>query len=246
MKIVPILRGLCFLFLWEISTSLHAQNLVFFGTLPAFSSTFRFSEQWEVGFFCSTTIDAIPMKVNEVLYPAKDLQLYIQPSVLYRINPDWSIAASYTYQRNNPITDDYSNEHRFWEQVAFAHSVETLRFGHRLRIEERFIENRQTELYPFSLRLRYQLSATAPFASNSAWYWTAFNEWYASVVGARNADYSENWTFAGVGCNVTPTTRLEAGYLLQFFVRDAAKDIRMLNLLQVVLATNISFVPPQR
>ncbi len=227
------------LFLLGNIATLEAQNLVFFGTIPTFSHTFGLSEQWDFNFFASTTIDAIPMRFNEVNYPAKDLQLYIQPSVIYRLNPAWSFAASYTYQRNNPITDDYSNEHRLWEQATFTHFLETVRFSHRLRVEERFMENRQTEEYPFALRLRYQFSVSAPFHEQSPWYWTAYNEWYASVVGARNADYSENWTYAGVGYNLNQTTRLEAGYLLQFFVRDAAKDIRMLNLLQVMIATNI-------
>lgn len=218
---------------------LKAQNLVFFGTIPVFSHTFGLSEQWDCNIFASTTIDAVPMRINEVNYPAKDLQLYLQPSIIFTLNPAWSFTASYTYQRNNPITEDYTNEHRLWEQVSLTHFLEKLRFSHRLRVEERFIENRITEDYPFALRLRYQFSLTASFAEHSPWYWTAYNEWYASVIGVRNADYSENWTYVGVGYKFSPITRLEAGYLLQFLVRDVAKDIRVLNLLQVIVATNI-------
>ena len=225
---------------------LFAQDLTFYGFLPAFSQTGRINQQMDYSFFASTTIDAFATTVNNVNYPAKDLQLYIQPSIIYKFSPNVNTSFSYTYQRNNPLTDDYSNEHRIWEQIIFGHNVQKLRFTHRIRFEQRFIENVKTGEYPLATRLRYQFGTNFPLQGKTLdkgeFYFNTYNEFYFSLTGIKNATYSENWSYAGIGYNFGVMGRLEIGYLLQFAVRNTAQDVRIFNLLQTTWITNFNFL----
>ena len=230
-----------------ISVGFHvqAQNLSFYGFLPAISQTGRISKKVDYNFFASTTIDAFKSIQSNVEYPAKDFQLYIQPSIIYKFSPDFNVAASYTYQRNNPLTGDYSNEHRLWQQCIFSRSFKKTRMTNRFRLEERFIQNRKTSDYPLSTRFRYQMGFNFPLQGKTLdvkeFYFNAYNEFYFSLTGAKNATYSENWTYSGVGYRVSNSTKVEMGYLLQIAARDKQQDLRFLNLMQVSLITNFNF-----
>jgi hypothetical protein len=239
------MRALLSILLLCVSLQLAAQNLTYYGILPAISQTGRISKKVDYNFFISSTIDAIPETINGVYYPTKDLQLYIQSSGIYKFSPNFNVAGSYTYQRNNPLTADYGNEHRFWEQFIFAHSFYKVKVTNRVRYEQRFIENRTTGEYPMSTRLRYQLGTNFPLQGKTLdvgeFYFNAYNEFYFSLSGAKNATYSENWTYAGVGYHTGKGGKIEMGYLMQKAVRNPAKDIRTLNLIQISWITNFNF-----
>ena len=228
-----------------IGMCVQAQNVTFYGLLPAISQTGRISDKIDYNFFASTTIDAFKSIQNNVEYPTKDLQLYIQPSIIYKFSPDFNVAASYTYQRNNPLTGDYSNEHRLWQQCIFSKNFNKTRMTNRFRFEERFIQNRTTNEYPFSTRLRYQagfnLALQGKTLDVKEFYFNTYNEFYFSLTGEKNATYSENWTYAGVGYRVSEVSRFEMGYLLQIAARDKQKDLRILNLIQISWITNFNF-----
>lgn len=221
------------------------QDLSFGGFLPAWNQTGKINKKFNYNFFISTTIDAFKTNYNNIEYPAKDLQLYIQPSIIYTLNKDWNFAVSYTYQRNNPITQDFSNEHRLWQQAIFAHSISTGRMTHRVRMEERFIENKITNSYPLSTRARYQIGFNIPFQGKTLdpkeFYFNTYNEFYFSLTGIKNATYSENWTYLGTGYNLGKMGKLELGYLLQTAVRNPQKDLRFLHLAQIMWITNFNF-----
>lgn len=233
------------IFLSTLLSEIKAQNLTFYGVLPAISQTGRIAERIDYNFFASTTIDMFSQTVNNQAFPARDLQLYIQPSIIYKFSPNLNTSFSYTYQRNNPLSDDYANEHRLWQQVIFGHNAQKLRFTHRIRFEERFIENRVTNEYPLATRLRYQFATSLPLQGKTLdkneFYLNTYNEFYFSLTGIKNATYSENWSYLGLGYNFGKMGRLEIGYLLQFAVRNMQKDVRMFNLLQTTWITNFNF-----
>jgi len=237
-----ILTALLFIFIF---IQVQAQNLSFYGLLPAISQTGRISKKIDYNFFASTTIDAFKSLQHDVNYPAKDFQLYIQPSVIYKFSPNVNIAVSYTYQRNNPLTDDYSNEHRLWQQCIVGHTFSKVRMTNRFRFEERFIQNRTTGDYPLSTRLRYQMGFNMPLQGKTLdekeFYLNTYNEFYFSLTGTKNATYSENWTYAGIGYSYSKSSRIELGYLLQISARNKQQDLRILNLAQITWITNFNF-----
>lgn len=228
-----------------VSGIAFSQNLTFYGLLPAFNQTGRINEKVNYNLFVSTTIDAFDRKINGVEYNANDMQFYFQPSFIYVISPKSNLAGSYTYQRNNPFNGNFVNEHRLWQQAIFSFPVSGGIITNRFRLEERFIENKITHEYPFSTRARYQVGFNMPLQGRTLdaheFYFNTYNEFYFSLTGAKNATYSENWSYAACGYNFGKTGRFELGYLLQLFVRNKQKDLRILNLAQITWITNFNF-----
>ena len=235
-------KVLVFVVIYLFGGNYYAQDLSFKGTLFALNQTGPLTKKWNYNVFVSTTLDAFSQTVNSVNYPASDLQLYVQPSLIYVHTSNLNFSGSYTYQRNNPLRSNFSNEHRLWQQVIFSIPFTIGKLTNRLRYEERFIQNRITGLYPFSSRLRYQLGYNRPLQGKSIdlneFYLNMYNECYFSLVGAKNSTYSENWTYAGIGYDLGKMGRLELGYLYQVYVRNPAKDLRFLNLIQLMWVTN--------
>ena len=234
----------CWLMVLNFS-AVHAQNLSFYGFLPALNQTGRISKKLNYNFFASTTYDAFDTHINNVYYPAADLQLYIQPSIIYLYSPNLNFSASYTYQRNNPFRGIFTNEHRLWQQCIFSVPVSKARWTNRLRFEERFIEIKASHKYPLSTRARYQIGLNFPLQGRTLdkheFYLNTYNEFYASLSGSKNATYSENWSYLGIGNDLGKYGRLELGYMLQTFVRNAQHNYRFLNLVQVMWSTNFNF-----
>ena len=77
-------------------------------------------------------------------------------------------------------------------------------------------------------------------------YFNTYNEFYFSLTGAKNATYSENWTYSGCGYDLGKMGRLELGYLFQFAVRNKAQDLRFLNLAQIMWITNFNFLKKKK
>jgi len=242
------MKSFCFLVLfWGCCSALFAQNLDFYGGLIAFNQTGKISRVFDYNFFASTTIDAFDHRIQNRNYPARDLQLYIQPSLVYKFNNTFNFAVSYTYQRNNPLNDDYSNEHRLWEQMLVTFNLGKVRWTNRFRFEQRFIENRITQRYPLSLRFRYQIGFNLPLQGKQLdpkeFYFAAYNEFYFSLTTPRNAFYSENWTYAGAGYHLGKWGKIEVGPLLQIAVLNLKHDWRILNLIQAMWVTNFNPKP---
>ncbi len=226
-------------------TIAFSQNLTFYGILPVINQTGRISQKFNYNFFASTTIDVFKSLQNNTNYPAKDLQLYIQPSIIYIASPNLNFGASYTYQRNNPITPDYTNEHRIWQQLIYSLPLANGRLTNRVRFEERFIQTNNTAPHSLATRARYQIGFNMPLQGKTLdekeFYLNTYNEFYFSLSGTKNTTFSENWSYLGVGYNMGKMGRLELGYLSQMYVRNTAKDLRFLELTQLMWVTNFNF-----
>jgi hypothetical protein len=228
-----------------LTSNVLGQNLTFYGLLPVFNQTGRISDKFNYNFFLSSTFDAFKQTTNGISYPATDLQLYIQPSVIYVYSPNLNFSGSYTYQRNNPINENSTNEHRLWQQTIFSFNLDKGKITNRFRFEERFIQNKSLNTYPLSTRLRYQIGLNRPLQGKTLdqneFYLNAYNEFYFSLTGNKNATYSENWSYLGVGYDIGKLGRLELGYMFQVLVRNKVSDLRLLNLAQIAWITNFNF-----
>jgi len=231
-------------------TFVFSQNLTFYGVLPVINQTGRISQKFNYNLFVSTTIDAFKSLQKNTNYPAKDLQLYLQPSIIYLASPSLNFAASYTYQRNNPITPDFTNEHRLWQQMIYSFPVGTGRLTNRFRLEERFIQSKNTAPHTLATRARYQLGLNMPLQGKTLdekeFYLNTYNEFYFSLTGTKNATFSENWSYLGIGYNLGKMGRIELGYLSQVYVRNLAKDLRFLEMTQIMWSTNFNFTKKKR
>ena len=229
--------------LFLLSQSAAAQDLTFYGVLPAFSQTGDINSQIKYNLFVSTTLNAFERQVNGTRYPASNLKLYVQPSIIFIYSPNLNFAGSYTYQRSHPFNDLYVNEHRLWQQVIFSVPLFEGRMTNRFRFEERFIQNRTTGKYPLFTRFRYQVGFNKPLQGRKIdpkeIYFNTYNEFYFSLTGEKNAVYSENWTYAGFGYGIGPRSKIEIGYVLQLSVRNKNQDRQYLHLAQILWATSL-------
>src|SRR6185312_17496701 len=130
-----------------ISTAAFSQNLTFYGFLPSYSQTGIINRRFDYNFFASLTNSQFNRTIGEVYYPARILQPYIQPSLIYKYSPNLNFAVSltYNYQKNNPDAP-YVKEWRPWQQVVFSHNLFIRgRLSHRVRFEQRFQHNTLTD-----------------------------------------------------------------------------------------------------
>jgi hypothetical protein len=236
-----------------------AQNLNFYGFLPSYSQTGLISKKFDYNFFVSTTYSAFDMTFAGLDYPPKFLQVYVQPSIIYKHSPDLNFSASFTYnyQRNNPRSL-YSSEYRPWQQVVYSHNFFKFkgRLSHRVRFEQRLNKNKG-DIRRMTTRLRYQIGYMVPLQGKTLdaheFYLNMYNEFYFSLSTPpaprlRSAFYSENWTYFGIGYNTGKMGRIEIGPLYQGAYRSPktghTHNRRNLSTLQVLWVTN--FNPPKK
>jgi hypothetical protein len=236
------------------------QNLNFYGFLPSYSQTGLISKKFDYNFFASTTYSVFDRTFAGVEYPAKFLQIYVQPSIIYKHSPNlnFSVSFTYNYQRNNPLAL-YFNEYRPWQQVIYSHNLFKIkgRMAHRIRFEQRLIKTKVDSIRRFTTRLRYQIGYMLPLQGKTLdaheFYLNMYNEFYFSLSNPpaprlRSAFYSENWTYLGIGYNTGKMGRIEVGPLYQGAYRSPSMghqhNRRNLSMLQVLWVTN--FNPPKK
>lgn len=241
---------LLYLFFLLCSTSL-AQRLPFFGVFPQYSQTGPITKRLNYNLFVSSTIDAFPQTVEKQVFPATNLQVYLQPSLHYKLSPNVQVSVGYAYVKHN-LFGLYVNENRLWAQVTGGHSLGGQnRLTHRLRYEERYPLRVSTQQWSYATLLRYHVSVNVPLydtkKQKTGFFLSASNEAFLCLTGAKNgpisaknAFYGEDWVSAGAGYNAGKWGKFEAGYMFQDLIRDPAKNHRHLHLLQVSWSTNFS------
>lgn len=222
---------------WDV----RADNYDLYGGLLLLSQTGRIADRFDYNLFASSTYNFSPTTFQGKSVPSRDTQLYLQPSVIFKQSANLNFALGYAFQKNNPLSEDFSDENRIWQQSVVSNQLGVGRMTHRFRFEERFIHDRKTGGDPLSTRARYQLGYSMPLQGREIdageFYLNSFNEIYLSLSGQRNATYSENWTYAGVGYLIAGVGKLELGPLYQTAVINNSGDRRNFLVLQLGLST---------
>jgi hypothetical protein len=192
-----------------------------FGVLPAVSQTGRITDVFDYNLFMSTTVNATDRTIDGRRFPARDIQSYFQPSLIYKYSPQLNFAVAYVYQRTNPFNNDSTNENRVFQQAIFSVPLSTGNLYQRVRFEERLITKTRTHETPLSTRLRYMVGYNLPLQGErldpGEFYLNTYNELYFSTSGQRNAIYSEDWLYGGIGYSTEDAGNIEIGPMLQTF-----------------------------
>lgn len=233
---LTFIKALVVVLLTIFSSALFAETQVLYGFRPQVSLTKVVSDRWDMNVFTSTHPILISNTSGAARFPA-DIQYYFQASPIYKYSPSLNfVFLGYIYQRANPFSDEFVNESRLFQQVIYGTDSLFGRLTHRVRFEERFIHNNATGQTPFSTRLRYQVALLIPLQGSELddgeFYFNIYNEFYFSLTGARNALYSENWSYAGIGYQSKQYGRVEVGPLVQRSIINQQHDVRYINLLQ--------------
>lgn len=125
-----------------------------------------------------------------------------------------------------------NNEHRLWQQVGFKHHTGRVRFNHRLRVEQRYLQvhvNQNGEVINkgydlFLNRIRYRFQVQVPINNNEMTAKTFFaavaNEGFLSW--GKNVTYhrpDQNRIYAGIGYQFTKRTTLQGGFNYQLLIK---------------------------
>ena len=227
-----------FIIFFIFSHSIFAESQQFYGVRPQINIIKSFSNRWDLNIFTSTESILIAKTYGKTQSPDDDIQKYsFQVNPIYKYSPNLNfVFLGYIYQRTSPFSDDFENENRLFQQIVYGRDTIFGRFTHRVRFEERFIHNRILDETPLSTRLRYQIALLIPLQGkeldNGEFYFNIYNEFYFSLTGARDALYSENWSYAGIGYQTRQYGRIEIGPLIQREVINQQHEIRYTDLLQ--------------
>jgi hypothetical protein len=159
----------------------------------------------------------------------------VRPGIGWRVSPRLDLWAGYahvTLRRPGPDGE----EHRAWQQATYPIAdIAGGRLTGRTRLEQRFREGGDDT----GLRLRQFVRWSRPIAASDVSV-VVSNE---TFIGINDTDwgqadgYDQNRAFVGLGWQVAPKLRLEAGYMNQHIDVSSGPDRRNDNLLVSAFAT---------
>jgi len=136
----------------------------------------------------------------------------LRPGLGLKLNDHLQVWGGYSYvPRFQPRRFD---EHQLWQQAIILHRMGRVNGFHRIRLEERFLENTAT-LY----RLRILDRGTLPLGKTKRWSLIGFNEVWFNLNNqptAAPSGFQLNRTFIGLGRTLGRSMRLEGGYMVEF------------------------------
>ena len=183
-------------------------------------------------------------------------QLLVRPGISYALGHHVKLSTGYTLMvsrddANDPLTPR-EPEHRAWLSAQLAHDLGPVSFAHRYRYEHRWLPGVRVddagapigETHVSAERLRYSLKATVPLSTlgSHSLYFSASDEVFASFGGyAGELAFDQNRAAMTVGVRMSPTLRLEAGYMLQSSADDDGHFTERNHTLQIGAASTASF-----
>lgn len=144
-----------------------------------------------------------------------------------------------------------NNEHRIFQQLQYTHKIGILNVGHRMRLEQRFIEVHSTnngevvyEGYTLYLnRLRYRLQVQIPINSKEivpgTFYAHLYDELFLDFgANAIYNDPDQNRVFIGAGYKINSAAAIQAGYLDQLLIKLSGTKQEINQGFQIILSYN--------
>lgn len=195
-------------------------NLLFIAvTLPCFAQNLQ---GWLI-YFGNTKIKESKFSIHQEIQ-LRDYkivgdhhQTLVRVGAQYQLKPYLVTTLGYGFiytesfgEPNNPFV-----EHRIYQEALFNHSMGKAKIRHRLRLEERFIQNQE-----FRGRFRYCLFADIPltdkgFAKHGA-YIAVYDELFLNIADDANITvFDRNRAYAGIGYKFRDNLGVQLGYMFQ-------------------------------
>ena len=160
-------------------------------------------------------------------------QLLLRTGIGYNLgegNNNLLLGYGYIHSENYVGGDDEKvnvNEHRVFQQFISRQSFSRVKFGHRYRFEQRWIEDAD-----FRLRFRYFLSLNIainnPDMLDNTWYGSVYNEIF---LNDKDVIFDRNRMYFGIGYKLNRTAKFELGYMNQFLNNGNRDQINLISLI---------------
>jgi hypothetical protein len=145
-------------------------------------------------------------------------------------------------EHHEPSSPTALREDRLWQAVTWTSHAGHWTFGHRARLEERWLA-----LVPsVVLRGRYQLRTARPLGPHSPWGVIGVAELYVTLRGARPGPVQgidRGRLAAGLSRRVSPRLTVETGYACEYINRPAPVPNHVNNILVANLAVRLPTAP---
>ena len=142
-------------------------------------------------------------------------QLLIRSGIGYTLDNKDNILLGYGYIQsytNETVVSKKKRtiENRIYQQYLTKHSIDKYIFVHRLRFEERFLNN------SLQFRFRYFLSLNMPLnkekMEKNTIYISSYNEIFLKPT---NEFFDRNRIYGGLGFAINKDVKIETGYMIQ-------------------------------
>lgn len=156
-------------------------------------------------------------------------RLLIRPAVAYNLSDKLALYLGYAWTptfTNASYDHDFRNENRIWQQLLYKHQLWGLQWQHRLRQEQRIIEDASAT----SNRTRYLVRGSYGLASDESYGLTGYNELFVTENGTEKGPiggFDRDRFFFGPYLKIG-SSRFELGYLGEY-ARQFGNDSRMIN-----------------
>jgi hypothetical protein len=166
-------------------------------------------------------------------------RLIIRPAIGYNITPNIALFLGYAWTptfMNNQYEEDFRNENRIWEQLLIKDYRWGLDWQHRLRQEQRFIEDAAGP----SNRTRYLLRGSYALSDSGTYGLTGYNEIFVNLNSQYKGPlggFDRDRFFFGPYFKKGPG-RYEIGYLGEYAQRFDEDGGRYINAIMVAAILN--------
>ena len=223
-----------------LASQARCQNLNHYGLFPTIDHSGALSNKWSYSLYYFSAFNLVNDKVDNVADNPGYFLFYAEQAISYQLNKKLSLTGSYVYQRQEPLDkQNYVSENRFYLQATYKSPIGKGQLKNRLRYDGRFIEDKTTNTWPYTSRIRYLLGISYPLNEN--FYLSAYNEMFFNTYANPTAIYGENWAYAGIGIHTKSVGSWEVGPLYIFWVANKSRDLLNFNYLQVTWITHLDF-----
>ena len=151
---------------------------------------------------------------NHTISPTNIEQLLLRTGLNYHIKPHASATIGYAYIGNHTYESNRNSpeveEHRIWQQFLTTNKIGRIKFEHRYRIEERFIEK------DFKTRFRYRIMLFYPLNrklfETGTIYLGIYNELF---INGEKTFFDRNRLYGGIGYKYSQNIEFQIGLLRQ-------------------------------
>lgn len=206
-----MVRFILVLITFSVVCSVKSQSTFVNGIFPTIDHSGILSRKFDYSLYYFAAFPLVNLKQPDIVKDAGFLLLYAEQALSFKVTVKLSFTGSYVYQRSNVVSNNYANENRVYAQATYKHYIKSINIKHRLRFDNRFIQDRITGRTPYTNRIRYLMGVNIPIKDKL--YFTAYEEVFFNTYKGLTAIYAENWAYAAVGIKLNEKNRIEAGPL---------------------------------
>lgn len=188
------------------SNHLEAQQGGEWGNWIMYFGTNKISKDW--------SIHSEVQYRNHTVAPVNIEQLLLRTGANYHINKSAVVTLGYGYitgyDYKSSQKSPESRENRLFQQLILINKVSRLKFEHRYRLEQRWVNG------DFRNRLRYRLMAFLPLNKPTIEKGTLFLGVYDEIfMNTKKTFFDRNRFYTALGYQINKMTQVQLGYLYQ-------------------------------